>query len=266
MKIRSIVAALFVLSLFASADSTSDKYPLEVAIFTVKANPGSAGKAGSGKADIKEAGSFTGVDFTYDCSMAFLSFGLERPYPAVWKEKGKVVTIHITKLGDASAKSECDLHVTMLPKIYAEKGGRLQTVSKAEFHELQEKAEKSERKLEHTKRTYMPLKVIFVESQWVSEGKLRIGKGKLNVIEKGATSGFQFTGKCVDVALQKTSSSGYVGKWNSDQTVLTIAAPAPGDAESPTCDLNVENHGTVYVKESDGKVNEVPFAEYNKKK
>lgn len=263
--LASLFFAFFAFSAFLQADTASGKYPLQVSIFTVKATPGSKMKSGTGKANVKEANAFTGLDFTYDCALPFLAYGLERPYPGVWKEKGKVLTIRVTQIGDESAKSECDLKVTPLPTVYAEKGGRLTPVSHSEFNEIQERAEKNAEQNESEKPGQpMPLKVSIVESMWAAQGKLRTGSGKGNVTEKGRTTGFEFSAHCADKALQKTSSADYVGRWADNKTKLVIAAPAPGNAETPTCDLEIETRQVVYVKSADGKLTEVPLAEYNK--
>src|SRR4051812_39177850 len=109
----------------SAAQKSSNKYPLQVSVFTTKATPGTKGKAGSGKADVQEGEKFVGVDFTYDCELPFMAYALERPYPGVWKEKNKVLTLRITKVADPDVRSECDLHVTVLPTVYAEKNGQI---------------------------------------------------------------------------------------------------------------------------------------------
>src|SRR5437667_4483641 len=96
-----IVLSLFVISIFSAAETSAKKYPLEVSVLSVSGTPGSKMKSGSGKADVKEGGDYSGLDFTYDCARPFLSYGLDQPYPGVWKEKGKVLTISVTKIGDA---------------------------------------------------------------------------------------------------------------------------------------------------------------------
>jgi len=248
----------------AFASPTPAKYELKVSIFTTKPTPGSGGKAGTGKADIQEGESFTGADFTYQCPISFMAYGLDRPYPAFWKEKGKVLTLRVTKIADPDVRSECDLQITPQPALYAEKGGIITTVSKSEFHKMYKEIEKHEEETQ-TRGQSMPLRVSIVESEWKAMNSLRSGSGKGNVIEKGRTSGFIFTAQCSAMSLQKTSSTDYVGRWGDKRkTKLIMAAPAPGDAETPACGLEVTPQSVVYVKDAEGKLTQVPLAEYNK--
>jgi len=269
MRTHAFVIAFVLLAFpFAFADDAAQaRFPLQVSVFTIKATAGTRMKSGMGKANVKEGSSSTGIDFTYDCSLPFFAYGLERPYPGAWKEKGKVLTIRITQIGDANIKAECDLQVTPLPTVYAEKGGKLESVSHAELHKIEEKIEKRERENDDERPGHpMRLKVSIVEAQWADQGKLRVGSGKGNVIEKGVTTGFEFGAHCTVQSLQKTSSPGYVGRWAENKTKLIIAAPAPGDAESPTCELDVELQPAVFVRDADGKVTAVPLHIYNKSK
>ena len=287
MKTRVLIFAAFVVSLGVQAASASKppKYPLEVSVFTTKSTPGTHGLTGTGKATVKEGDSYTGVDFSYDCAIAFMAYGFDRPYPAAWKDKGKVLALRVTKIADPDVRSECDLQVTMLPTVYTEKGGKLASVTPAEFHKAAKELEARERDAGRPGQA-MPLRVYLVDSQWSAMNSLRSGAGKGNVIEKGRTTGFMFEGTCSAMALRKTTSSGFVGRWGRSEkghdndkdkdkdkdedkekgAKLVIAAPAPGDSEAPSCELNVKLQQVVYMKDGEGNIKEIPLAEYNKRK
>jgi hypothetical protein len=182
-------------------------------------------------------------------------------------------------------RSECDLQVTVLPTIYAEKGGIIASISQDEYRKMVKRAEQYQEDVVRMGQK-MPLRVYLVDSQWQSMNSLRAGTGKGNVIEQGKTTGFEFSGQCSAMALQKTSSSGFVGRWarpekdkdrNKDEkedkdaeknkrTRLIIAAPAPGDAETPSCQMDVSLRSVVYIRDGEGNIKEIPVAEYNKKR